>query len=454
MNIMRASCQEIIDSIKNSELVICVVGLGQIGLPTAALFAEAGANVIGVDIDHGLILCVNSGSSFFNHEPGLNELVNRVVKEGRLKATTDISAVAEADVTILCLPTSVDRYKSPDYSALTSTCKEVSKYLRRHSVIIIESTVGPGTVEELALVVEGVTGMRAGIDFGMASCPERANPGEILQRFKKTTRVIGGLNKHTTEVVSVLYNVILCAHIVKVSNPKTANLVKLVENIFRDTNIALINELAIMSEKLGIDIFEVIDACATKWNFIKHYPGPGVGGPCLPISAYFLTHEVKKFGHNPHITAMARTINDQMPSHIIQLLSEALNDIEKEVHGSKVAILGVSYKPEVHNVENSPIREIFKMLKDMEAEITLYDALFKGEVVFGENICESLEAATTGADCIILGVAHNEFRDLDITELAKNVDMPAAIIDATQFINPLKAKHLGFSYRGVGRPIL
>ena len=265
------------------KVTICTIGLGRIGLPTAAMFAASGANVIGVDINAEVVMNVNEGKCKFVDEPGLGAILEEPVRKGNLKATTDFSAaISVADFIIVCVPTPVDHTKTPDYSAVVSACKVIGKHLQAGSVVIIESTVGPGTVENLVRpILESESSMRAGSEFGLASCPERSDPGNIISNMKTVPRVIGAINQHCLDMVADLYETLLNIKVYKVSDPKTANAVKLTENLFRDVNIALSNEFALVYEKLGIDTLEVIRACATKYNFMPHYPGVGVGGPCV-----------------------------------------------------------------------------------------------------------------------------------------------------------------------------
>lgn len=283
---------EIGESLEKGKLTIAVIGLGRIGLPIAVSFAEAGANVIGIDINVDVVSGINSGRSKFTDEPGLNDRLGKVVVNGKLMASTKIEDMAEADAIIVAVPTPVDERKTPDYSYIKSACENISKEFKRGTLIMIESTVGPGTVEGIIVpLLEAGSGMRAGKDFGVASCPERADPGKIMRDMVNVPRIVGGVDDRSADMAAALYEKALGTKAVKVSNPKTANAAKLMENIFRDVNIALANEFALLFEKLGIDSIEVINACATKYNFVPHFPGAGVGGPCLPSNSYYLISE-------------------------------------------------------------------------------------------------------------------------------------------------------------------
>jgi len=452
MKVMNLSKQEVAEALKNGKITICVVGLGRIGLPTAAILAEAGARVIGADINHHIVQQVNSGNSCLQDEPELNQLIEKVTREGRFDACHDVSAaVAKSDIIIICVPTPINESKDPNYNAIIDASKNIAKTLRRKSLIIIKSTIGPGAVEKIIIpLLEKQTGMTAGKDFGIASCPERASPGEILHHMRTVPRIIGGINIESTRVAAAIWESALGVQIVEVSSPKIANAVKLTENIFRDVNIALMNDFAILYEKLGIDIIEVIDACATKWNFIPHYPGAGVGGPCLPVNSYFLIEEGKKVGYIPRLVQMAREINDKMPEHVVTLVTEALEDVGKVIRGSKIAILGVSYKPNIHDLRMTPIVHICNRLMSMGASIAIYDPLFKGETVFGLDASRTLNEAVNAADCILIGTPHKEFRNLDLGALANISNMPTALVDASRVITPDQAKEHGFLYKGIG----
>ncbi len=452
MNLLTSSKKKLINALKNGSIQVCVIGLGRIGLPTAAVFAVAGVPVIGVDIDEEVIKNVNSGKTQYDDEPGLSDLLKNIVSSGRLKATKDVgSAVSKSSFVIISVPTPIDCNNVPDYSLIVKVCKEIKNSLKKGTVVIVESTVGPGTVEELIVPLLEESGLKAGKDFGIASCPERANPGQILESLRTVPRIIGGIDERSAEVATTLYAFALDVNIVKLRDPKTANAVKLTENIFRDVNIALMNELAVLYEKLGIDIIEVINACATKWNFMPHYPGPGVGGPCLPANPYYLIYEGIKVGYILYLIRMAREVNDRMSDHVISMVSTAINDVNKNVKGSKISILGVAYKANIHDIQMTPMKRVYNGLKSMGAKISIYDPLFKGEKIFSSKAEKSLEEAITASDCILIGTDHEEFRNLDLEEIRKILNMPAAIVDTRNILNPKKVKEHGFSHRGIGR---
>ncbi|MGA2665967.1 MAG: nucleotide sugar dehydrogenase, partial [Nitrososphaerales archaeon] len=362
---LELSPEEIRAMLRSHELRVCIIGLGRIGLPTAAVFAEAGARVTGLDIDQRIVEHVNAGECGPIDEPGLDPVVKKAVMEAKtLSATLDPeAAIRGAHFVIVCVSTPVDPTKAPNYDAVTAVSRTVGKLLTRGSVVIVESTVGPGVVEGLVgSTIERESGMKVGTGFGLVSCPERSDPGSIMKNMHTVPRIIGCSDPRCAELVHALYTEGLGVQVVKVSNPKTANAVKLTENLFRDVNIALANEFALLYEKFGIDTVEVINACATKYNFMPHYPGTGVGGPCLPVNSYYLITEGLRVGNIPYIIRLAREINDRMPDHVVELTSEALNEVGKTIRGSKIAVLGITYKPGVRDVQLTPVEHIVRRL--------------------------------------------------------------------------------------------
>jgi nucleotide sugar dehydrogenase len=450
---LRLESTHIANLLRKGKVRIAVLGLGRIGLPTAGVFAQAGALVTGVDIRSDVVRGTNAGKCRLVDEPGLPEVIRVAVKEGRLKATLrPEDAIPRADFIMVCVPTPVHETKTPDYSAVQEASRTMGKLLRRGSIVVIESTVGPGIVEEMVRpILEAESGMKASSDFGLASCPERSDPGNILVNMKSLPRIIGGLDRRTTDLVAALYEAALGVKALRVSDPKTANAVKLTENLFRDVNIALANEFALLFEKIGIDSIEVINACASKYNFMPHYPGGGVGGPCLPSNSYYLISEGVRAGNIPYLIRLAREINDRMPDHVVELTAEALNEAGKTVKGSKIAILGVAYKPGIKDIQLTPVEEVVDRLREMGASIDIYDPMYKGESVFGLKVKETLEGSVKNADCIVVGTAHSEFKNMDLAELARIMSGKAAFVDARNVVDPALVVKAGFAYRGVGR---
>ena len=454
LNLLSLSSKEVEGLIIEGKLTIGIIGLGRIGLPCATAFAQAGLQVLAADIDPQIVDSVNAGTSKFVDEPGLNEMLAEVVHKGKLVATTSTAAVAnQSDLIIICVPTPIDAAKSPDYSFIMAAAQEVGVSLRSGSIVVVESTVGPGTVEGLVKdVLETASGMTSEVDFGLAACPERSDPGSIMENLRTVPRLMGAESERTGALVAAIYESAFGVKVIRLSNPKTANAVKLTENLFRDVNIALANEFALLFERLGIDSLETINACASKYNFVPHYPGGGVGGPCLPSNSYYLITEGIRAGNIPYIVRLAREINDRMPEHVVELVSEAMNEAGKTIRGSKIAILGVAYKPNIKDTQQTPVARVCDKLVQMGAILEIYDPMFAGEKALGYEVKNSLEEAVADADCIIIGTAHKEFKGLDLKAIAKMVSGPAALVDSRNVVEPEAAAEAGFSYRGVGRP--
>ena len=344
---MLADVQNIRQLLTSKNVHVCVVGIGRIGLPTALSFANYCLDTICVDINDKLIEMINTEKYPLKDEPGFDTIFDNVIKNKKLKATKDIQqALSNSNLVILSLPTPMNSKNIPDYSALLTVANSLNNFIKSGTIVVVESTVEPGFVEnELTPIIEGDgSRIKCGIDFSVAACPETANPGEILSDFKKLPRVIGAIDEHTTEIVSEIYKHVFNVEILKMSNCRTANAVKLTTNVFRDVNIAFINELAILFEKLDIDIMTVLQAASKKYNFQVHYPGAGVGGPCLPVNSYQMLNSAKKLNDSVKLKIIenARQINESMPEHAIELLSDALNEIGKTIKGSTIGLLGAS----------------------------------------------------------------------------------------------------------------
>jgi nucleotide sugar dehydrogenase len=457
MPIMNIPFNQIIPFLKAGKIKIAVFGLGRIGLPTALAFAEKGITVYGVDTQESVI---NSLKNINTHidEPGLTDLLKIVMKNNKFFVTTNYREVMkEADVIIICVPTPVTSDKIPDYSSIIEVCNKGLTFLKKDDLVIVESTISPGTIEHLMVpLIKKSAGLNAGIDYGIACCPERADPGNILANFKKVPRIIGGYTKKSADITTEIYRCITNADIIQVSNDKVACAVKLTENIFRDVNIALINELAILYEKIGLDTIEIIKAASTKWNFQPHYPGAGVGGPCLPANPYYLIQEAIKVGFVPHLIRVAREINDRMPQHIIELTLQALNQAGKSVKTAKIAVLGLTYKPNVHDFQLSPAIPIIQALEQFGSKVVVYDPLLQSPDTLNHNFlngvtcAKSIGEAVTNSDCIIIVTAHQQFSQIKIRDLENLAAKPLTIVDGRNLFD-LNEIPSGTIYFGVGR---
>ena len=437
----------------SNSLKVGIVGIGRIGLPTALCFANSGFETIGIDINTELVNMVNSGDYPLKDEPEFDKIFEVVIHQKKLVATTNISkAVLECDIILLSLPTPIDDQNIPDYTALLLVGKSLNKVLSNGQIVIVESTVEPGFIEnELLQIIEGPDRtLKSGIDFHLAACPEIANPGEIMKDFKNLPRLVGSIDEKISSIVSQIYTHVFGVELILMPNCKTANAVKLTTNAFRDINIAFINELALLFEKLGIDTYTVIDAAKRKYNFQPHFPGAGVGGPCLPTNSYQYLNSSKKIDDDfLKIVKEARKINENMPNHVVNLLSNALSESNTSLNNSTIALLGVSYKPNIHDVQIAPSKEIIKILKEKNTKIKIFDPHFTTQV-FGFNTEKSISDALSESDAAILITGHKEFQNLDLKKFSKTMKNPV-LVDCTGLVNPSDAKESGFIFRGIGR---
>ena len=373
-----SNIDEVKDSLTSKSLNVCVIGIGRIGLPTALSFASAGLQTIGVDINEKLVDSINAGNFPLKDEPGYEEIFDKVRKNGNFSTTIDIKeAVPKSDLILLSLPTPMDEKNIPNYSALESVGKQLSHILQPNSLVIVESTIEPGFIEnDLINILEKAGRLHAEKNFTIGVCPENANPGEILHDFTNLPRLIAGINNDVTKIIQMIYNFVFPVELIEMPNCKTANAVKLTTNVFRDINIAFVSELSLMFDKLGIDTIKVLQAAKKKYNFSVHYPGSGVGGPCLPINSYQLLNTARRTGTKLNIVESSRKINEKMPDHVIELTSDAFKESNKSIQNSEILILGVSYKPNVKDIQLSPAEHIIKKFQNLGANVYIYDPNF------------------------------------------------------------------------------
>ena len=443
--------EDVKKSLNLRTLRVCVVGIGRIGLPTALSFAKSGLQTIGVDINENLVSTINSGVFPLKDEPGYEEIFNDVIKNKMFSATTKIEdAIPNSDLILLSLPTPMDKNNVPDYSALTDSASKLSNFLSPNSLIIVESTVEPGFIEdEMVPIISKSDQLKIGENFFIGVCPENANPGEILHDFTNLPRLVGSINKQTTEIITSIYDFVFAVELVIMPDCKTANAVKLTTNVFRDINIAFINELSLMFEKLGIDTLKVLEAAKKKYNFQIHYPGAGVGGPCLPINSYQLLNAARRSGVNLSMIEYGRQINEKMPEHVIKLTLDAFKECKKPIQNNDILILGVSYKPDVKDIQLTPAKHVIKKLQDLGANIHIYDPYFSSSQVFGINVEENLDAVISKVDASIIITAHKEFRNISLPVFNK-MKSPI-LVDTRGIIDPMDAKQAKLIFRGLGR---
>ncbi len=440
---------DFVKKIENKSATIAVIGLGYVGLPTAVNFAENGFRVIGVNRTPEKVSALNNGACYLT-DLSLDERVANVVRRKLLSATTDtVEATSRSDVIVITLPTPVTADKRPDLSHVIAAGRGIAQGLGRNKLVVLESTVYPGVVEDVLMPILEASGLRAGVDFGLAYCPERYNPGDSAHGIVDVVRVVGGITPEWTTVTAQLYRN-NAKDVVTVKDIKTAEAAKIIENIQRDLNIALMNELALIFERLHIDIMDVIKAAATKWNFNVYYPGAGVGGHCLPVDPYYLVQKAAELGYHSKIITAGRAINDAMPMHILDLTVDALNQRERPVNHSKIAILGFSYKENVGDYRESPTEVLARELVKRGADIHLVDPYIDDSIlgVFGTPE-KTAYAALDAADALVLMTAHREFEVLDLARV-KDAMRTAVIVDGRRIFDPETAKKLGFTYRGVG----
>ena len=440
-------------SLQTKTLKVCVIGIGRIGLPTALSFAKSGLETIGVDINEKLVNNINSGRFPLKDEPGYNEIFDDVLKNKTFSATTNIEdAVPSSDLILLSLPTPMDENNIPDYSALKTVASKLSDILSPDSLVIVESTIEPGFIEdEMVSIISKSGRLTVEKNFFIGVCPENANPGEILHDFTNLPRLVGGINSNIAKIIKSIYNFVFSVELVEMPNCKTANAVKLTTNVFRDINIAFISELSLMFEKLGIDTNKVLEAATKKYNFQVHYPGAGVGGPCLPINSYQLLNTARRTGVKLGIIESGRKVNEKMPDHVIDLISDAFRESNIRLDGSNILIFGVSYKPNVKDIQLTPAEHIIEKLKNLGANVHIYDPYFTSTKIFGidtlttipdENILKTMNAAV-----IITG--HDSFKSFKISNfsLMKN----PILIDTRSIFEPRDAKDANLIFRGLGR---
>lgn len=421
---------------------VCVIGAGYIGLPTSALLADAGYDVIATDTNQKIVESINRGESHVS-EPGVPELVKKVVASGKLKATTNvISACKESDVMIIIVPTPM-KGKEPDLSFIAKAAEFVSQGLERGNLVILESTVYPGTTENFLAPILEKSGLKAGKDFYLAYSPERAMPTRTLHEMRTNARVIGGITKECAEKAKKLYSRITSGEITIVDGPTKAELIKLVENVYRDVNIALANELALFCEKLGINVHEIISVANKHPRVHIHVPGSGVGGHCIPKDPYFIINKARELGFSARLLESARTINEEMPEHMIKLIKEGFGELGQSVAGKRVSVLGLAYKGDTDDTRGTPSEYLIKRLKELGAKVVVEDPYVKQKEFRQVSLQEALRS-----DCLAIMTNHSEYHKINLSELSKNG--LKLIVDGRNVFNKEEVTNSGILYKGVG----
>lgn len=445
---------EIENLIKKNEVTVCVIGIGRIGLPTALSFAKSGLRTIGVDINEDLVNKIRNKDFPLKDEPGYQEIFNQVITNGKFSVSTKIDEVVpNSEIILLSLPTPMDENNIPDYTALRIVGKQLKNLVKAGTIIIVESTIEPGFIENefIDLVENDENKIKAGENIGIGVCPETANPGEIMKDFEKLPRLVGATDEKTVKIITEIYQHVFPVELIKMPNCKTANAVKLATNVFRDINIAFVNELAIFFERLGIDIKTVLEAADKKYNFQIHYPGAGVGGPCLPVNSYQMLNSAKNIDENLlKIVKIGRQINEHMPYHVVKLTKDALNEAGKHLDSSNILILGISYKPNVKDIQLSPAKIIISELEKSGSNIRIFDPYFKNVSVYGIQTENDLDQIISKVDAVIIVTAHSEFEKINSEYFRTKMKSPV-LIDTRGLIDMYEAKKAGIIFRGLGR---
>jgi len=405
---------------------IGVVGLGFVGLPLARAFAEAGISVVGVDTDRNRIATLNRGQSYIEDVPAAS--LQPLVTAGKLHPTDTYEALQEVEATIICLPTPLNEYREPDLSIAMAGAEAVARNSRPGALIVLESTTYPGTTREVLLPIFERSGRRVGRDFYLAYSPERVDPGNHTYTIENTPRVVGGITAECALRAEKLYSEVT-VEVYKVSDPESAELAKLLENVFRGVNIALINELAILCNRMGVDVWEVIEAAKTKpFGFMPFYPGPGMGGHCIPVDPFYLSWRARAFDTNTEFIELAGRVNVEMPYYAFSRITAALNSHKKPLNGSQVLPLGMSYKPNVSDLRESPSLKILELLRSSGAEVTYYDPHVPRLTDYKLNSVEMNEEELSRADCVVIATDHDavDLR-LVVGSASKVVDLRNAV---------------------------
>ena len=412
--------QELLKKIEEKSIVVGVVGLGYVGLPLAVEKAKAGFKTIGFDVQDEKVKLVNEGHNYIGDvvDSDLKELVENKM----LTATTDFSFVKDVDFVAICVPTPLDAHQQPDISYVKSSTEAISKYLTKGTMVVLESTTYPGTTEELIKpILEEGSGLKCGEDFYLGFSPERVDPGNLIYKTKNTPKVVGAIGKDATEVIATMYRAVLEGDVYEVSSPAIAEMEKILENTYRNINIGLVNELTMLCNKLGISMWEVVDAAKTKpYGFQAFYPGPGLGGHCIPLDPYYLSWKAREYGFHTSMIESSMMINDQMPEYCVERASKILNRHAKAMNGAKVLVVGVAYKQDIDDYRESPALRVIEVLKREMANVEFYDPWiseykYKGEK--HQGLKEISPEIIASYDLIMITAAHT---NVDYDMIQKN----------------------------------
>jgi UDP-N-acetyl-D-glucosamine dehydrogenase len=419
------------EKIRTRTARVGIVGLGYVGLPLAVEFARAGFTVTGIDVSEEKARRVNGGQSYVGDVP--TSTLKRLVEAGKLRATADFSAVADLDTINICVPTPLRKTKDPDMSFIVSACQEIARHFHSGMLVILESTTYPGTTDEVVLPMLSQPGLEAGRDFFLCFSPERVDPGNPKYQTSNIPKVVGGVTPACTEMGRLFYSQAL-ETVVPVSSTQVAEMVKLLENTFRMINIGLANEIALMCDRIGINVWEVIDAAATKpFGFMPFYPGPGLGGHCIPIDPFYLSWKTKQAGIEARFIDLAGYINGQMPHFVADKVQHALNDAGKPVKGSRIHVMGVAYKRDIDDLRESPALDILLLLKRRGAVLAYSDPHVPKLHLDGVDLESAPESAAADADCVVIVTDHSDF------DYAGLVERAALIVDSRNALKKFRS---------------
>lgn len=435
--------------VKEKKARICIVGVGYVGLPLLLAFSKAGFKVVGFDVSAEKTRGLSEGRDVTKEHDEAE--ISAAIKRGAT-FTSDPFRIKECDISIICVPTPVKESKEPDMGYVKSAAETVGANLKPGNLVVLESTVYPGATEEIVVAaLEKKSGLKCGRDFTVGYSPERINVGDKEHSLERVVKVISGMDDATAETMESLYNSIVKAGTFRAKDIKTAEAAKAIENIQRDINIALVNELALIFERMGIDVMEVLKAAATKWNFNVYYPGV-VGGHCIPEDPYFLVHKAKRVGYNPKIILAGRDINNFMPLHAVNLIEEGLKRAGKSLDGSRVLLMGLTFKKNVRDVRNTPVKEMIAELAKSGADFIAYDPLVikeQAEKAFGVKVANSLDGLE-GIDCIAVLTDHDIFRGITMERLLKICNAKPVLVDTRRLFSWEGARKAGFIYLSFG----
>ncbi len=435
-SIVAINLKDLENRIRKKSAAISVVGLGYVGLPLALAFAEAGFQLFGIDSEQKRVNKINRGISYLLDIQ--SEQLKKLVKDGLFKATSEGTALRRADIIIICVPTPLTKTKEPDLTYIIEATNQIARYLRAGHLVILESTTYPGTTREVVLPILESTGLKVGVDYFLAFSPERIDPGSRNFTIRNTPKVVGGMEPNATKLAALLYSRV-SDKVIEVSTPEVAEMDKVFENVFRSVNIAMVNELAKLCEKMNISVWEVIKAASSKpFGYMPFYPGPGVGGHCIPLDPYYLASKAREYNFHTRFIELAAEINETMPEYIITRITEALNTKNKSTKGAKVLLLGITYKKDIEDLRESPALRIIELLVEKGTDVNYHDP-YVTEIKIKNKILKSikLDKKELGScDCVVITADHSYY---DLNFIANSSKL---ILDTRGCTLSLKADHI------------